>query len=93
MTGKTTNYVSLGYAATTHKMQGQTTDFAYVLLGGGMSDNAMTYTQLTRGKHATRLYGDQESIDGDLRQLYSAMNRDRSKTMAHQQSESQEHSF
>lgn len=93
MTGKTTNYVSLGYAATTHKMQGQTTDYAYVLLGGGMSDNAMTYTQLTRGKHATRLYGDQESIDGDLRQLYSAMSRDRTKTMAHQQSESQEHSF
>lgn len=91
MTGKTSNYLSLGYAATTHKMQGQTTDFAYVLLGGGMSDNAMTYTQLTRGKHATRLYGDKESMDGDLRQLYSAMNRDRTKTMAHQQSESQDH--
>lgn len=50
--------VGLGYAATTHKAQGQTTERAYVLLGGPMQSRSLSYVQLSRARLQTRLYAD-----------------------------------
>lgn len=75
--------VTLGYAATTHKMQGQTTDHSYVLLGGGMTDNNMAYTQMTRGKESTTMFIDTFSAGNDLSNIARAMKRANSKSLAH----------
>lgn len=75
--------VTLGYAATTHKMQGQTTPHSYVLLGGGMTDNNMAYTQMTRGKESTTMFIDAFSAGDDLGTLARAMKRTNTKSLAH----------
>jgi ATP-dependent exoDNAse (exonuclease V) alpha subunit len=94
LNGKASEDISLGYAATTHKMQGQTTDHAYVFVGGGLSDRAMTYTQLTRGRHTTNLFVDEANAGKNLTTLARSMTRDRTKTLAHEhRNESQTHSF
>ena len=81
---KSVGSITLGYAATTHKMQGQTIDHAYVLLGGGMTDHSMAYTQLTRGKHSTNLFVDSFSAGENLSELAKTMSKDRTKTLAHE---------
>ena len=81
---KSEGSITLGYAATTHKMQGQTIDHAYVLLGGGMTDHSMAYTQLTRGKHSTNLFVDSFSAGENLSELAKTMSKDRTKTLAHE---------
>ena len=84
--------ITLGYAATTHKMQGQTVEHAYVLLGGGMTDSNMAYTQLTRGKESTRLFVDALSCGDELTDLARAMAKDRTKTLAHEFDQKNSHS-
>ncbi|XZE20287.1 MobF family relaxase [Pirellulaceae bacterium SH449] len=76
--------ITLGYAATTHKMQGQTTAHSYVLLGGGMTDNNMAYTQMTRGSESTTLFIDTFSAGNELTNIARAMRRSNSKSLAHE---------
>lgn len=75
--------VTLGYAATTHAMQGQSVKCSYVLLGGRMSSREMTYTQLTRGKFATRLYTSQAEVGEGNKQLAQSMRKSVGKDLAH----------
>jgi conjugative relaxase-like TrwC/TraI family protein len=78
-----TAQVSLGYAATTHKFQGATTDYAYILMGGSAIDRNMAYTQLTRARHETRLFVGQASAGEDLQRLTDSVARERPKKLAH----------
>lgn len=48
--------LSLGYAATTHSMQGKSVPYAYALVGGSMTNREMSYTQMSRGQLQTRLF-------------------------------------
>ena len=75
--------VSLGYAATTHKLQGATVDHALVLLGGTMLSRELAYTQLTRARTTTRLFASQAQAGKDLELLIKGMNRSVKKDLAH----------
>ena len=75
--------MSLGFAATTHKMQGQTVQHSYLILCGGMTDREMAYTQATRGKLSTRLFTDELSAGDELSDLTKDVSKSRAKKMAH----------
>ena len=83
--------ITLGNASTTHKNQGTSVEHAYVLLGGGMSDRNMAYTQLTRGKESTHLFVDELSAGPNLEQLAKTISKERTKTMAHEHARNIEH--
>jgi len=74
--------MSLGYAATTHKMQGRTVAHSYLILCGGMTDREMAYTQATRAKTTTRLFVDELSAGEELCDLTRSVSKSRGKTMA-----------
>src|SRR5512135_3277863 len=46
----------LGYASTTHKAQGKTVDYCYVLLGWPLANRHLAYVQTTRHRKDVRLY-------------------------------------
>ncbi len=75
--------VTLGYAATTHKMQGQTCQQAYVLLGGAMAHRELAYVQLTRAREATYLFTDEHHAGHELEDIKRTIGRSRAKTLAH----------
>jgi len=75
--------ISLGYACTTHKAQGQTVPNALVLMGGDMLDRELAYVQATRAKEKTLLFIDQSHAGDKLQDLIAAVERSRPKTMAH----------
>lgn len=77
--------LTLGYAATTHKMQGQSVDKAYVLLGGRMTNQEMAYVQATRGKQVTRLFVDAIHAGEEIKDLANAMTKSGAKDLAHDQ--------
>jgi ATP-dependent exoDNAse (exonuclease V) alpha subunit len=72
----------LGYAVTTHKGQGSTVDYAYVLAGGAMQDREISYVQLSRARMQTRVFVDQQTAGKDLEGLTRQMDRSRAKDMA-----------
>lgn len=75
--------VSLSYACTTHKLQGGSTQIAYMLVGGQMTDREMSYTQATRGVQKTFVFVDKLHAGEDLKDLASSMAKSRTKLMAH----------
>ena len=75
--------IQLGYASTTHKGQGSTALNSYVLLGGGMTNLNMAYTQLSRAKHKTKLFLDAESAGPDLKDIARRISKEQTKTLAH----------
>ena len=75
--------LTLGYAQTTHKGQGQTVNHAYLLVGGKLSDREMIYVQATRGKLSTRLFTDEAHAGEDLKALAQSLARSRPKELAH----------
>jgi ATP-dependent exoDNAse (exonuclease V) alpha subunit len=79
------NHISLGYAATTHKLQGQSVERAYCLLGGGMTNKEMTYVQLTRGEMLTKLFIDKHHAGEKLADIAEAMKQSGKKELAHDQ--------
>lgn len=76
--------LTLGYAATTHKLQGATVDNAYVLAGGPMTSKQMTYVQLSRARKETTIFVDQSLANDDLAELSRLMKRDRKNQLAHE---------
>jgi conjugative relaxase-like TrwC/TraI family protein len=67
----------LGYAVTTHKAQGLTTD-ATLILTGPMQDRELSYVQVSRARHRTEIFGPAESEE----RLATRMSRSRRKTLA-----------
>src|SRR5205823_6184242 len=79
------NNLALGYAATTHKTQGETIAHVHVLMGGSMTDQHLGYVQLSRSKISTHLFCDKETAGGpELADLIRSLGRERQKTMAAQ---------
>ncbi len=77
------NAVTLGFVATTHKMQGQTCRQSYVLLGGSMTHRELAYVQLSRAREATYLFTDELHAGKELEDIKKALARSRAKTLAH----------
>lgn len=73
--------ISLGFAGTTHKLQGGSTPNAYMLVGAASRE--MTYTQATRGEQKTFLFVDEAHAGPELRDLAKAMQQSRAKRLAH----------
>lgn len=73
---------ALGYAVTTHKAQGMTTENAYVLTDEIMQDRELSYVQISRAKQITRLYTTEEEAGEDLSQLTRSMGKSRQKELA-----------
>jgi conjugative relaxase-like TrwC/TraI family protein len=76
--------LTLGYAQTTHKGQGQTVDHSYLLVGGKMADREMIYVQATRGKLSTQLFVDEPHAGEELQELARTLARSRPKELAHE---------
>jgi conjugative relaxase-like TrwC/TraI family protein len=74
--------LNLGYAGTTHKAQGATVDYAYVLAGGSMTDKELTLVQASRARHETRFYIDEDAAGEDMADIVEKMNHSRIKTLA-----------
>ncbi len=74
----------LAYASTTHKMQGQTVDQCYVLVGGLMTSKELTYVQTTRAREQTKLYVDRAHAGNELEVLEQEVASSRIKQMAHE---------
>ena len=79
--------LTLGYAATTHKMQGNTVSHSFLLLGGKMTSSELAYVQATRAREQTWLFCDRQTAGDDLSDLVRSMSRSRAKQMAHEISE------
>lgn len=83
--------VELGYALTTHKMQGETTTNAYVLSGGSMLDREMAYVQMSRHRDNARLYFAVEDSGNEIQRIAAVMNRSRQKEIAQEQRPEYQH--
>jgi Ti-type conjugative transfer relaxase TraA len=74
--------LELGYALTTHKMQGQTINNAYVMSGGTMVDRELTYVQMSRHRNEARLYFAVEESGREIANIAAVMNQSRQKEIA-----------
>jgi ATP-dependent exoDNAse (exonuclease V) alpha subunit len=81
---KSYGHLQLGYAVTTHKGQGTTVNNAYLLVGGGMQNQEMSYVQASRARHSTRLYSSRQEAGKKLAQLAKQMAKSEQKTLAHE---------
>jgi Ti-type conjugative transfer relaxase TraA len=77
--------VELGYARTTHKMQGKTVGNAYVLSGGSMVDRELSYVQVSRHRNEARLYFSVEESGTEIQKIAAVMSRSRQKEIAQEQ--------
>ena len=77
------SYVRPGYAMTTHKGQGATTEWGFILAGDSMQDREITYVQASRSRAETRIFIDVNEAGEDLTRLVKQMNNSRQKEMAH----------
>ncbi len=76
-------HLKLGYALTTHKAQGATTENAYVLLGGPGQDRELSYVQASRARGTTRFFLDKLEAGDDLRDLCRQLELSRQKNLSH----------
>ncbi|MCS7466295.1 relaxase domain-containing protein [Stieleria sp. ICT_E10.1] len=75
--------ITLGYAISTHRAQGMTTENAFVLGGNlTMTDRELSYVQGSRAKSFTKFYSDVLSTGEGIGGLADLMNRSRQKELA-----------
>ncbi len=67
--------IAHGYAATVHKTQGVTVDYAHVLASGGM-DRHLAYVALSRHREAVSLHWSTDEM-GDVERLVAILSRER----------------
>src|SRR5262249_39219983 len=72
--------IRLGYAATTHKAQGASLRYVYVLAG---ADRELSYVQASRARDLTRLYTDALEAGPELAALARTMSRSTQKDPYH----------
>lgn len=75
--------LALGYAVTTHRAQGVTTENAFVLIGGAMQDRETTFVQASRARGVTRLFTDRLEAGPKLENLCRQVEKSRAKDLAH----------
>jgi conjugative relaxase-like TrwC/TraI family protein len=83
--------MTLGYAGTTHKLQGGSTKTAYMLVGGPLTAREMAYTQATRGAQKTLVFVDRLHAGDELKDLAKMMSQSRAKNLAHDIVKDQNH--
>lgn len=77
------NNLRLGYASTTHKLQGASLPHVHVLVGGSMTDQHMGYVQLSRSIKSSHLFCDEHAAGGPkLADLIRSLGQARQKLMA-----------
>jgi conjugative relaxase-like TrwC/TraI family protein len=74
--------VKLGYAVTTHRAQGATIDYSYLLVGGRMNNLHQSYVQASRAREEARFYTDRANAGQELETLSAQMNRMQQKDLA-----------
>jgi conjugative relaxase-like TrwC/TraI family protein len=74
--------ISLGYAVTTHKAQGMTTQHAYVFLDSIMPDRELSYVQASRARAMTRFFMEESKAGPELSSVARQMERSHQKTLA-----------
>ena len=76
-------HIRLGYAVTTHKSQGATTQRTFVLFSDSMQSRESTYVQVSRAREFTKLFLTREQAgDTDLKEAVRAMERSQAKMNA-----------
>ncbi len=75
--------LTLGYAATTAKLQGGSAPQVYCLMGGRFTDQNFVYTQITRGEQQTKLFIDRHHAGPKLTQLAESLRQSNQKRLAH----------
>ena len=75
-------HLQLGYAVTTHKAQGVTTENAYVLTDEAMQDKEFSYVQASRARERTRFYTTEDEAGEELSELSKRMATSREKELA-----------
>ncbi len=75
--------IALGYAATTSRKQGATSEFAYTLLGGRQASQEDTYVLISRAKEATKLFIDASHAGEEFETIAKAIKRTEKKHLAH----------
>jgi len=79
--------IQLGYAFTTHSLQGDTREASYVLVGGSMQDRELSYVQMSRHRGEAHIYAATEEVGNSLETMADAMSRSRQKGIAQEQRE------
>jgi len=79
--------IQLGYAFTTHSLQGDTREASYVLVGGSMQDRELSYVQMSRHRGEAHIYAATEEVGNSLETMADVMSRSRQKGMAQEQRE------
>jgi conjugative relaxase-like TrwC/TraI family protein len=80
---KTYPNVQLGYAATTHKVQGITMESSFVLIGDVMLSKERAFTQLTRASHDSTIYAAEARYGDALQLLTQQIGKQTAKDLAH----------
>jgi conjugative relaxase-like TrwC/TraI family protein len=81
--------IRLGYAATTHKAQGMTTENAFILVEPSNQSRELAYVQASRACAATRFYTDEITAGCELSELAKRMQKSDAKQLAHEVIQSQ----
>ncbi|MBW4464679.1 MAG: relaxase domain-containing protein [Pegethrix bostrychoides GSE-TBD4-15B] len=79
------NDITLGYATTTHKAQGATVAYAYILTDEAMQNRELSYVQASRAKLLTRIYTTKQEAGEELSKLLQQMERTGQKTLSIEQ--------
>ncbi len=79
--------MTLGYAATSHKAQAQSVPKVFCLIGGGMTNQELTYVNLTRSEQFTKLFIDKDHAGKKLADIAASMKQSGKKELAHDQTD------
>lgn len=74
--------LALGYAVTTHRAQGVTTENAYLLTNDMMQDRELSYVQVSRARDRTLIFTTVAEAGEDLAKLSETMHRSHQKNLA-----------
>jgi ATP-dependent exoDNAse (exonuclease V) alpha subunit len=74
--------IKLGYAVTTHKSQGMTTQNTFILTDEAMQDRELSYVQASRARGTTRLFTTKTEAGLELSNLAKAMSLSHQKALA-----------
>lgn len=75
-------HIKLGYAVTTHKAQGMTTENGYFLTDEGMQDRELSYVQASRSRGTTRIFTTEHEAGDGLKRLSALTSRSHQKVLA-----------
>lgn len=78
-------HVALAYAATTHKLQGNTKQTAYVIVGSTMESRELSYVKTSRHREVAKIFAAVEDVGETYQTMAKLMSRSNQKEMAQEQ--------